>query len=285
MQRRLSLAYSHKWQLTCIRMQWRVHVRCFVARMGLLQWTRWTCKMPSVFALHVWRSDFRGWRDGLLLRAGSRNMWFQRRNSKMWWVHVLWHTYTSMPFWDDVTKASFNQSHFRFVITQVLSVSLFASRLVVPPPPLAYPTSRVTSDLYQYIHSNVSQALGGGVPLADLPFIPTLQVSPQPHVNLSVYPTSSSWNAMPKMHPCPQVENADFPVCDAGFSESEFGVQGRNCRAKEDGSGAGSFNKAHIQSLITLSILDWRLRSRQFQQITLSILNHAFDPWLAYKSR
>ncbi len=37
---------------------------------------------------------------------------------------------------------------------------------------------------------------------------------------------------MAKMHPCHQIKNEYFPVCDAGFSDSEFGVQGRDYHAK-----------------------------------------------------
>jgi hypothetical protein len=66
------------------------------------------------------------------------------------------------------------------------------------------------------------QALDGTPLVADRPFIPTVQVPHQPHSS------SKSPIILISEYKCVlvQIGDAFYPVCDAGFSGSEFGVHG-----------------------------------------------------------
>ncbi len=97
---------------------------------------------------------------------------------------------------------------------QVASV---ASRRVVP---FVYSTS------WPYFQSQhlpsifMHQVLDGTPLVADRPFLPTVQVFHQPH--------SSSKNPIILIseYLMIQIGDASYPMCDAGFSDSKFGVQG-----------------------------------------------------------
>ena len=76
------------------------------------------------------------------------------------------------------------------------------------------------------------QALDGTPLAADRPFIPTVQVPPARFKLKSPIILTSEY-LMTKMRPLVQIGTASYPVCDAGFSGSEFGVQGMKLSYRE----------------------------------------------------
>jgi hypothetical protein len=63
------------------------------------------------------------------------------------------------------------------------------------------------------------QALDGTPLVADRPFIPTVQVPP---ASFTLKSSIILLDLMTKM----QIGDASYPVCEAGFSGNEFGVEG-----------------------------------------------------------